>query len=65
MNAYRHRYRDMPTHGPWRRLSAQANDADIRVLPEPDLVLALVVGIGVLAIFNTRRRENENQRNSA
>jgi hypothetical protein len=43
-------------HTKWRRLSAQANEADIRVVPEPDLVLVLVVGISLLAAIERRRR---------
>jgi hypothetical protein len=45
-----------PAHGPWRRLSGQADEADIRVLPEPDLVLVLVAGIALLAMLNRSRR---------
>jgi hypothetical protein len=44
------------THGPWRRLSAQANEADIRVVPERNLLLALVSGFALIAVFNGRRR---------
>jgi hypothetical protein len=46
-----------PAHGPWRRLSAQANEADIRVVPEPGLLLVLGAGIALLAVFNVSRRE--------
>ena len=28
----------------WRRVSVQANEADIRLLPETDMVLVLVIG---------------------
>jgi hypothetical protein len=31
---------------------AQANEADIRVMPEPDMVLVLVAGIGLLTVLN-------------
>jgi hypothetical protein len=31
-----------PVHGPWRRLSAQANEADIRVVPEPGMLLVFI-----------------------
>jgi hypothetical protein len=41
---------------PWRRLSAQANEADIRVVPEPALVLVLVAGFGLLTVLNRQRR---------
>ena len=37
-----------------RRLSAQANEADIRVVPEPGLLLVLVAGIVVLAMLRRR-----------
>jgi hypothetical protein len=39
------------------RLSAQANEADIRVMPEPDLVLVLVSGFALLTAFNISRGE--------
>jgi hypothetical protein len=44
-----------PAHGPWRRLSAQANEADIRVVPEPGMVLILVAGIVLLAVLTRHR----------
>jgi hypothetical protein len=44
-----------PAHGPWRRLSAQANEADIRVVPEPGMVLVLVAGCALLAMFRRQR----------
>jgi hypothetical protein len=34
---------------------AQANEADIRVVPEPGMVLVLVAGIVLLAVFNISR----------
>jgi hypothetical protein len=46
-----------PAHGTWRRLSAQANEADIRVLPEPGVLLGLIAGIALLAVFNINRWE--------
>jgi len=45
-----------PTHGPWRRLSAQANEADIRLLPEPSPLLALAIGLGLLTTLAHRRK---------
>ncbi len=45
-----------PVHGPWRRVSAQANEADIRVEPEPDSLLILVAGFALLAVLNLQRR---------
>jgi hypothetical protein len=44
-----------PAHGPWRRLSAQANEADIRVMPEPGLVMVLVAGFSLLAVLRRQR----------
>jgi hypothetical protein len=38
-----------------RQLSAQANEADIRVVPEPGLVMALVAGLALLAMIYRRR----------
>jgi hypothetical protein len=35
-------------HGPWRRVSGQAVEADIRVVPEPGPILSLVFGIAML-----------------
>ena len=48
-----------PAHGPWRRLSVQANEADIRVVPEPGLVLVLVAGIGLLSGLNLSRTKSK------
>jgi len=61
-----------PAHGPWRRLSAQASEADIRMVPEPGMLLGLVAGIGLLRILKTtcRKRircltlERKNERES-
>ena len=39
-----------PAHGPWRRVSAQANEADIRVVPEPGALLSLASGIALLGL---------------
>jgi hypothetical protein len=48
-------------HGPWRRLSAQANEADIRVVPEPGMLLVLVAGITLLSGLNIICREKLNR----
>ena len=45
-----------PAHGPWRRLSAQADEADIRMVPEPGAMLSLASGIALLAALHRRRR---------
>jgi hypothetical protein len=41
-----------PAHSPWRRLSAQANEADIRVVPEPGMLLVLVAEFVLLSVLN-------------
>ncbi len=47
-----------PAHGPWRRVNAQATEADIRLLPEPDAVLSLASGIALLAALARARRRD-------
>jgi hypothetical protein len=47
--------------GPRRRLSAQANEADIRVVPEPGLVLVLVSGLALLAVLNLSCTKQANR----
>jgi hypothetical protein len=37
-------------------MSAQANEADIRVVPEPGMVLVLIAGIALLALIKRQRR---------
>jgi hypothetical protein len=44
-----------PAHGPWRRLSAQAVEADI-LIPEPHPLLLLASQLGLLALLHRRRR---------
>jgi hypothetical protein len=44
-----------PAHGPWRRVSAQAREADLRVVPEPGELLLLGAGIAFLALIGRRR----------
>jgi hypothetical protein len=44
-----------PARGPSRRLTAQANEADIRLLPEPNSLLVLVAGFVQLTVFNRQR----------
>ena len=38
-----------------RRVSAQADEADIRLLPEPDALLVLIAGIALLAALKRQR----------
>jgi len=45
-----------PAHGPWRRVIAQAMEADIRVVPEPSTSLSLAAGVVLLALLDRRRR---------
>jgi hypothetical protein len=44
-----------PAHGPWWRVSAQAMEADIRVVPEPSVSLNLAAGAALLALLYRRR----------
>jgi hypothetical protein len=44
-----------PAHGPWWRVSAQATEADIRVVPEPTAGLSLAAGLMLLALLGRRR----------
>jgi hypothetical protein len=46
-----------PAHGPWRRSSAQTQEADIRTVPEPGVTLCLAAGLALLALLNRHRRE--------
>jgi hypothetical protein len=45
-----------PSHGPWRRISGQSDEADVRVVPEPATALGLLTGAGLLAALARRRR---------
>jgi hypothetical protein len=45
-----------PAHSPWRRVSAQVNEADIRVVPEPGVTLSLTTGLVLLALLDRHRR---------
>jgi hypothetical protein len=45
-----------PAHTPWRRIGAQAVEADVRLLPEPESVLSLASGAAVLVALARRRR---------
>jgi hypothetical protein len=50
-----------PAHGPWRRPTAQATEADIRLVPEPEALLSLAVGCGALAGLQARRRRSRSR----
>jgi hypothetical protein len=50
-----------PAHGPWRRVTAQAMEADIR-LPEPSASLNLAAGVMLLALLDQRRRWRQRGR---
>jgi hypothetical protein len=45
-----------PAHGPWRRVSAQAVEADVRTLPEPTTGAVLGWGLALLTWIDRRRR---------
>ena len=45
-------------HGPWRRVSAQADEADIRLLPEPSATASLMSGVALLSWLYRRRRRS-------
>ena len=45
-----------PAHGPWRRVSAQGVEADIRVVPEPHRLLLLAPQLVLLALLHRRRQ---------
>jgi hypothetical protein len=44
-----------PAHGPWRRVSAQAVEADVRTLPEPGLLAMLSCGMVLLVLIGRGR----------
>jgi hypothetical protein len=48
-----------PAHGPWRRVSAQAVEADVRTLPEPGTVALLGSGIVLLVLLGRGRMRAE------
>jgi hypothetical protein len=49
-----------PRHGPWRRLAAQAEEADVLVLPEPGAALGL--GLGIAALVGLARHRDAVRR---
>ncbi|MBW2694015.1 MAG: FG-GAP repeat protein, partial [Deltaproteobacteria bacterium] len=51
-----------PAHGPWRRVSAQAVEADVRTLPEPGLLVMLSSGIALMALIGRGRMWAEAKR---
>jgi hypothetical protein len=54
-----------PAHGPWRRVSAQAVEADVRTLPEPAMVVLLGSGIALLVLIGRGRMRAEAYRNAS
>jgi hypothetical protein len=44
-----------PAHGPWRRVSAQAVEADVRTVPEPGLLAMLSCGMVLLVLIGRGR----------
>ncbi|GAG22070.1 unnamed protein product, partial [marine sediment metagenome] len=54
-----------PAHGPWRRVSAQAVEADVRTVPEPEGAVLLVSGAVLLALIGRRRIRLEADRKAA
>jgi hypothetical protein len=48
-----------PAHGPWRRVSAQAVEADVRTVPEPGRALQLGFGIALLVLIGRGRMRAE------
>ena len=45
-----------PAHSPWRRLSGQADEADIHLVPEPGATASLMSGVALLSWLYRRRR---------
>ncbi len=43
-----------PAHSPWRRLSGQAQEADVRVIPEPGLLFGQASALAILALLTRR-----------
>jgi hypothetical protein len=54
-----------PSHGPWRRVSAQAVEADVRTVPEPAGVVALASGMALLVLLGRGRMRAEAGRKAA
>ena len=44
-----------PAHGPWRRPTAQRDEGDVRLVPEPAGWLGLLLGCGALRVLQSRR----------
>src|SRR5262249_29788766 len=51
-----------PSHGPWRRFTAQGVAADVRVIPEPGALVQLVSGIAALSLITRSRRAGRRVR---
>ncbi|MBW2541023.1 MAG: FG-GAP repeat protein [Deltaproteobacteria bacterium] len=54
-----------PAHGPWRRASAQAVEADVRTLPEPGMLVMLSSGIALLMRIGGKRLWAGSYRNAS
>jgi hypothetical protein len=54
-----------PAHGPWRRVSAQAVEADVRTLPEPGMLALLSSGIALLVLIGRGRMRAEADREAS
>jgi hypothetical protein len=54
-----------PAHGPWRRVSAQAVEADVRTVPEPGAVALLGSGIALLVLIGRGRMRAEAYRRAS
>ena len=54
-----------PAHGPWRRVSAQAVEADVRTVPEPGSLLLLSSGIALLLLLGRGRMRAEAYRKAS
>jgi hypothetical protein len=50
-----------PAHGPWRRVQAQAFEADVRVIPEPGLAGSLAGGALLLVALARARRTGRSR----
>jgi len=54
-----------PAHGPWRRVSAQVVEADIRTVPEPGAVALFSSGVVLLVLIGRGRMRAEGCRRAS